>query len=129
MVLGAPGWYTFPDTNEQFPYGLRSCKEWPKLRFPTEKFLQIPTMVMVGEADNIRDEDLNRSRRIDSRQGADRFERGQRWVQVMNAHARAFGFLPGFHFEAVPNASHAFESYVAQPHFCKRVFEFLFEQA
>lgn len=127
MVLGAPGWYTFPDTDEKFPFGLRSGSDWPKLRFSPQKFLSLPTLVMVGEADNIRDEDLNRTRRIDSRQGADRFERGQRWVQVMNAHARAFGFVPGFRFESVANATHAFDSYVAQPQFCKRVFEFLFE--
>lgn len=129
MVLGAPGWYTFPDTAVRFPYGLRSGPEWPKLRFSPEKFLQIPTMVMVGEEDNIRDEDLNRTRRIDARQGVDRLERGQRWVQVMNAHARAFGFLQNFHFEAIPNASHAFESYTAHPPFCSQVFEFLYDRS
>ena len=128
MVLGAPGWYTFPDTAEHFPYGLRNGPDWPKIRLTLEPFLQIPTLVMVGEQDNIRDDDMNCARRIDARQGVNRFERGERWVQVMNSHARAYGFLPGFRFESVPNASHAFESYVAHPHFCRRVFEYLFAE-
>lgn len=126
MVVGAPGWYTFPDPNQRYPFGLRSSKEWPRLRFNPARFLRIPTLVLVGEEDNIRDEDLNKSRAIDAVQGLNRLERGGRWVQAMNALARAYQVPARFHCEVIPNASHAYESYHAHPTFAEQVFAHLF---
>jgi hypothetical protein len=81
---------------------------------------------MVGENDDIRDADLNKTRRIDARQGFDRHERGGRWVEAMRALARAFRVSGDFQFETIPNANHAVESYMAYPAFSERIFEFLF---
>jgi pimeloyl-ACP methyl ester carboxylesterase len=127
LVLGAPGWYTFPNPDRTYPYGLRSSIDWPRLRFTPRHFLAIPTLVMVGENDNIRDEDLNKMRRIDAAQGLDRIERGEKWVLAMNAMARAYQTNTSFRFESVPNASHAYESYLAHPPFAETVFNFMFE--
>lgn len=126
MVLGAPGWYTFPDPERDYPLGLRSSQLWPKLRFSPVKFLCIPTLVLVGEDDDIRDDDLNRSRQIDAFQGFNRLERGERWVNAMRALARAFDVDGDFRFEVQANSSHAYESYAAQPIFAERIFSFLF---
>lgn len=126
MVLAAPGWYTFPDPDQRYPLGLRSSRDWPKLRFSLARYLQINALVMVGEEDDARQDDLNKSRRIDAAQGLTRIERGERWVAAMRAMARAFHVPSGVRFELVPNANHAFESYLAHPPFAADVFEFLF---
>jgi pimeloyl-ACP methyl ester carboxylesterase len=128
MVLGAPGWYTFPDPDRPYPLGLRPAEEWPRLKFSPAKFLKIPALVLVGEEDDIRDEDLNKARRIDAFQGLNRVERGERWVNAMRALARAFDVPSDFRFETVPNANHAYESYLAHPPFAEQVFRFLFGQ-
>lgn len=126
MVLGAPGWYTFPDPERNYPLGLRSGREWPKLKFAPSRFLQIPTLVVVGEEDDIRDDDLNQTRRIDAFQGLNRVERGERWVNAMRSLGRAYNVPTDFRFEMVPNANHAYESYLAHPPFAERVFDHLF---
>lgn len=127
LVLSAPGWYTFPDPNQYYPFGLRASKEWPNLKFAAESFLGIPVLVLVGEEDDVRDKDLNALRRIDAFQGFNRIERGMRWVTSMRALATAFGIHPDFHFETVPNASHAYSSYLAHLPFGERIFLFLFD--
>ncbi len=126
MVLGAAGWYTFPDPNQRFPLGIRGFKEWPNLRFSLDLFLAIPTLVLVGDADDIRDRDLNKMRRIDASQGLNRVVRAQRWVGACRAMARAFDVPCDFRLETVPNANHAYESYLAHPTFDEQVFSFLF---
>ncbi len=127
MVLSAPGWYTFPDPDRYYPLGLRSAPDWPKLKFTPSKFLQIPTLVLVGEEDDIRDADLNKSRKIDAFQGFNRVERAERWINAMRALARAYNLSGDFRFETVPNANHAYESYLAHPSFAEEVFSFLFD--
>lgn len=126
LVLGAPGWYTYPDPSQDYPQGLRSSELWPKLKFSPSQFLKIPTLVLVGENDDIRDNDLNTTRRIDAFQGFNRVERGERWVNAMRSLARAYQVPSDFRFELVPNASHAYESYLAHPPFAQQIFQFLF---
>jgi pimeloyl-ACP methyl ester carboxylesterase len=127
MVLSAPGWYTFPDPQHKYPYGLRSTRDWPQLDFPLEGFLGIPTLVFVGEEDDLRDKDLNKAREIDSFQGLNRVERAERWINANRNLARAYDIQADFRLELVPNASHAYESYMGHPAFAEQVFEFLFE--
>lgn len=127
MVLTAPGWYTFPDPDRKYPYGLKSTREWPKLSFPLENFLKIPTMVLVGEEDDLRDKDLNKAREIDSFQGLNRIERAERWVNANRNLGRAYDISTDFRLESISNANHAYESYMAHPPFADQVFDFLFE--
>ena len=129
MVLAAPGWYTFPDPDRKYPYGIKSTREWPQLKFALERFLQIPTMVMVGEQDDLRDHELNKAREIDCFQGLNRVERAERWSAAVRAFARSYDIAADVHLENVPNASHAYESYLAHPPFAEQVFDFLFDTA
>ena len=126
MVLAAPGWYTFPDPDRRYPLGLRSADVWPHLKFSPAKFLKIPSLVLVGDEDDIRDDDLNKSRQIDAFQGLNRVERAERWVNAMRALARAYDVPADFRLEMVPNANHAYESYLSHPPFAEEVFQFLF---
>ncbi|MCF6237737.1 MAG: hypothetical protein L3J79_02815 [Candidatus Marinimicrobia bacterium] len=128
MVLAAPGWYTFPDPDRKYPYGLKSTRDWPKLKFSLEKFLQIPTMVMTGEVDDLRDKDLNKAREIDSFQGLNRIERAERWINANRNLARAYNIPANFLVESIPNASHNYESYMGHPPFAERIFDFLFAE-
>lgn len=127
MVLTAPGWYSFPDPERKYPYGIKSTRDWPNLKFALENFLQIPTLTMVGEEDDLRDNDLNKSREIDSFQGLDRIERAERWTSAARALGRAYALSTDFRLENIPKACHAFESYLAHPSFAEQVFAFLFE--
>lgn len=127
MVITAPGWYTFPDPDRKYPYGLKSTRDWPHLSFNLEKFLQIPVMVITGEEDDLRDKDLNKDREIDSFQGLNRVERAERWVAANRNLARSYGVSADFRLESIPNASHAYESYLAHPPFEEQIFGFLFE--
>lgn len=127
MALAAPGWYTFPDPERKYPYGLKSTSDWPHLAFDLASFLQIPTLVLTGEEDDLRDKDLNTHREIDAYQGLDRVERAERWAAACRAMARAYGLAPDVRHISVPNASHAYESYLSHPPFAEQIFDFLFE--
>ena len=127
MAITAPGWYTFPDPDRKYPYGLKSTKNWPQLSFSLEKFLKIPTMVFIGENDDLRDKDLNKAREIDSFQGLNRVERAERWIGANRNLARSYDVSADFRLESIPNANHAYESYVGHPPFTEQVFDFLFE--
>ncbi len=127
MVLAAPGWYTFPDPERKYPYGLKSTSDWPQLQFSLENFLRIPTLVLVGEEDDLRDKDLNKDREIDSFQGLNRIERAERWVSSNRNLARSYDIPADFRLETIPNASHAYESYMGHPPLDEQVFKFLFE--
>lgn len=128
IALVAPGWFTFLDPEHKYPYGIKSTRDWPNLKFAMEKFLQIPTLVLVGDEDGLRDKDLNKARAIDSFQGLNRIERAERWVNAARALSRSFGLVSDFRLEHVPNASHAYESYLSHPPFAEKVFDFLFAE-
>jgi len=128
MALAAPGWYTFPDPEQRYPLGLRPSENWPKLKFSLLKYFRIETLVLIGAEDDLRTDDLNRSRRIDAAQGLTRVERGERWVNAMKSLARAFHVPSRIRLASVPNANHAFESYLAHPPFAEDVFQFLFPE-
>lgn len=127
MVLAAPGWYSFPNPDQKYPYGIKSTKDWPNLKFSLEKFLQIPTLTLTGEEDDLRDKDLNKAREIDNYQGLTRIERAERWTAAARALGRSYDIPVDFRLESIPNASHAYESYLAHPPFAEQIFNFLFE--
>jgi len=128
MVLAAPGWYSFPDPEQKYPYGIKSSRDWPNLSFAMDKFLQIPTLVLVGQEDDLRDADLNKTRAIDAYQGLNRIERAEHWTAAAKALGRSYDISTDFRLEQVPKASHAYESYLAHPPFAENVFDFLFDE-
>lgn len=87
LVLGAAGWYTWPDSGTGFPYGTRPISALPGVNFDLEKLLSIPIRVIVGSDDTIRDQTLNCRARIDKIQGQTRRDRAENWVRAMRAQA------------------------------------------
>lgn len=126
MAIGAAGWYTFPDPERRYPYGIKPSPALPDVHVDIGRFLRIPAWVLVGEDDDVRDAALRQSDRLDRRQGATRFERGRRWVEAMNAAARARGLAAHYRFIVLPGADHSFSRSIRHGDMAARVFECLF---
>ena len=108
-VVGAAGWYTMPDPDVAYPYGIGQAAGLPPLRFDPGRFLRNPFHVVVGERDLSRDWALNKSERLDVQQGPTRVERGRRWIEAMKA-AAVDASVDGARltFELLPGARHSF---------------------
>lgn len=126
VVLGAPGWYTFPDATQAFPKGIRVTQGLTDIEFRPEQFLQVPVCVLVGENDDQRDNELNQSPRIDTLQGKTRIERGRRWVEAMTSQAKVHGLQTPYHFELLPDSSHSFSVSMRRGAMGMKTFDFLF---
>lgn len=126
VALAAAGWYTFPDPTVEFPLGIKQTSGLPDIRFNLPRFLSVPTCLLVGEKDVLRDPELRKSRRIDRQQGITRLERGKRWIKVMAAAARAYSLDTPYSFQVLPNSNHSFAECMERGNMGRRVFEFLF---
>jgi len=126
IVIGAAGWYTFPDINHVFPYGIRSRKNLPDVCFDPSRFLRVPATVFVGDKDLQRDDALRKSRSIDSQQGETRVTRGLHWVQAMQHAANERGIINRYQFELLKDVDHSFSRCVKRANMCQKVFQSLF---
>ncbi len=110
LAVASAGWYTLPDFEQAFPYGLASIangRERFQAKLPD--FLAIPTLVMVGEKDLARDESLRQRPEVDRRQGLTRVERAARWSQAMRQAAADRGVHAKISFHVLPACGHSFE--------------------
>lgn len=83
LVLCSAGWYTYPDSEFEFPYGVSNWPTWlGKLRL--KEMMKLPTLVMVGELDTKREKSLRQSKALDAQQGRTRVERAVNWVDEVN---------------------------------------------
>lgn len=103
VVAANAGWYTMPDFRTPFPYGLKGSNVGPqKLR----QALQLPLLVLLGEADTD-PEHRSLSRTPEAlAQGAHRFARGQAFFAAGRAEAARMGVPFGWLLETVPDADH-----------------------
>ena len=129
IAVAAAGWYTFPDPTMTFPTGIKPISGLPDIQFELDRFLSIPTCVLVGEKDVSRDPELRKSRRIDRQQGVTRVERGKRWTKVMAAAARAHRLNTPYVFRVLPRSNHSFAECMKRGKMGGQVFEFLFGQS
>ena len=125
-VLGAPGWYTYPDSAVEYPFGLRDARSRLGDSFDPEEFLQIPIAVFVGERDVARDASLNTRPTIDRRQGMNRLDRGRYWIAAMRAEAERRDIASRFEFQVLPRAGHSFLECMEQGGLAEAAFRFLF---
>jgi pimeloyl-ACP methyl ester carboxylesterase len=108
-VVGAAGWYTMPDPEVAYPYGIGQPNRPPLLRFEPERFLRNPFHVVVGSRDLSRDWALRKSERLDLQQGLTRLERGRRWIEAMKTLAASLDMQDArLGFEELPGARHSF---------------------
>jgi len=125
-VIAAAGWYTFPDPHRGFPYGIRTAWDLPDVRFDPEKFLRVPITVMVGDQD-ITNEDLRSTERVNLQQGRTRVERARNWVKAMRTAARRHHLDPLVSLELVPGGNHVFADLMNGAQLGDRVFASLFQ--
>lgn len=88
IAIAAAGWYTFPNAELPYPYGIGSCPI-PSRPFDPGRFVSVPRHVLVGEQDLSRDESFRTSRKLDRVQGTTRRARAQSWFEAMNQATRS----------------------------------------
>ncbi len=125
-VLGAPGWYTFPDPTVKYPKGIAQAKSLPGVTFDPSGFLAIPTCVLVGERDVRQDVALNKSPKIERQQGATRLERGGHWIAAMTRAAEVQGLKTSYTFHTLPRSRHSFTQSMRRGRMGEMVFDCLF---
>lgn len=126
VVLGAPGWYTFPDPTVKYPKGIAPTKRLPGVTFDPVNFLTIPTCVIVGKRDVRQDAGLNTSAKIARQQGGNRVERGRQWIAAMARAAEAQGLATPYDFQTLPRARHSFSQSMRRGRMGEMVFAYLF---
>lgn len=124
-VIAAAGWYTFPDPEQRFPYGIRPTRKLPGIRFIPEEFLKVPVEVLVGSKD-LDSTNLRSTTRVMNQQGSNRVERAQRWVEAMQEAANARGLPPLTTYTEVPGISHDFNEFSRHGGLASRVLLSLF---
>jgi len=112
LGLSAAGWYTLPDPEQPYPYGIKPTPDSYGLTLDPAEFLQVPACVFVGENDVSRDGAFNRSDKLDAMQGRNRIERAAYWVESMNRAAAAFDLRTRYTLHVLPDADHDFEELV-----------------
>jgi len=126
-VLGASGWYTFPDPDTRYPRGLGADSRLGGFGLSAEKVLRIPMAVIVGSKDRERDDALNKSPRIDRQQGLTRSARGQHWVAAMRAAASRRGLDTRYEFRELEGCGHSFSKCVRIGGMDRHAIEFLID--
>jgi pimeloyl-ACP methyl ester carboxylesterase len=119
LCLTAPGWWTFPDTQTAWPYGVgasvkRHGLEALWLRANLKRFLDREITVRVGSKDTTRDANLRDGPEIDVQQGRTRVDRARNWVSAMRLTARNLGVRPNISFKVLDDCGHNFADCVAQ---------------
>ena len=109
-VVAAAGWYTFPDPEQAYPYGIRRNRSLAGVHFNPEQFLRVPVRVAVGAAD-VGSRNVRSNERLDALQGTTRVERARRWVAAMRAAASKYGLRPRAFLTEVPEIEHSFSAF------------------
>ena len=124
----AAGWYTFPDTTQKYPYGIRHNRQLADVKFNPEQFLHVPIHVLVGENDtgvaNVR-----RTPRADAQQGTTRVARATNWVSAMHASADQFGIPRNVTLHVAPDVDHSFNSFCRRGQLVERIGSLILERA
>ncbi|MGB1012278.1 MAG: hypothetical protein ACPGVP_21360, partial [Thiolinea sp.] len=115
LAIASAGWYTFPDEQVRFPYGISmETSKGKRLKANLQRFLSIPVLVLAGELDIKRDANLRKGRDIDQQQGRSRVERAARWARAIQRQANMQGIKSDISFETIPNSTHDFNRCVQQ---------------
>lgn len=125
-MVGAAGWYTYPNDSARYPRGIRPREDLPDVRFEPRDFLKVPGGVVIGERDIKINEALNKSPRITVQQGANRLERGLRWIEAMRDAAAALGLSTHYSYFILPGVGHSFRRAMTRSGMGDVVFNHLF---
>lgn len=102
-VAANAGWYTMPDPEIAFPYGLQGSAVGPdRLR----RALQLPLTVLLGEEDTDPEHPSLRRSPEALAQGPHRYARGEAFYETGRAAAQRLGVPFGWRLATVPGADH-----------------------
>lgn len=126
LHLGAAGWYTFPDADVEYPYGIgdstRRPGSWSRLmRSGLNHYLQRRFNVYVGARDTLRGGALRQNPLVDAQQGRHRLERARRFVAAVNKRQAAAGIPCTARLQILPDCDHSFSTCAARGDLARRV--------
>lgn len=121
LVLVGAGWYTALDPDRAFPHGTGGQ--------PVDEaaFLEVPTLLLVGERDVQRGGLLRTSSRLDSEQGEHRLARAVWWREHVAARAARLGRPGRIRLELLPGTGHSLDAAVEHGGLRCRIQSFLAE--
>jgi len=102
-VAANAGWYTMPDFDVAYPYGLQGSAVTGEMLW---KALQLPLTVLLGEEDTDPEHESLRRTPEALAQGLHRFARGQAFYAAAQAAARRTGVPFNWQLATVPGADH-----------------------
>jgi len=106
VICSAAGWYTLPDRDAAWPYGIKEINNLVSDDQLKQSF-RAPYLLMVGEKDNSRVARTLRRTPEAMQQGRQRVERAQNYFEYNKALAEKMGADFNWQFRIAPNVSHA----------------------
>ena len=103
-VAANAGWYTLPNFEDRFPYGLRGHD---LSRDALKRALERPLTVLIGEHDTEERQAILRTTPEAARQGRNRVERGRNFLEVATRAATSLGADLAWRLAVVPGVGHA----------------------
>lgn len=123
LSLASAGWYTMPDDNLPYPYGIRT-HPLPGATFDIGSFLAIERHIFVGSEDRFQDDALRSSHKLNLSQGANRVERAKRWAHALDIASRRLDVHPRkASLEVLKGVGHSFASSARRRSLPERVFQ------
>jgi poly(3-hydroxybutyrate) depolymerase len=102
-VIGTPGWYTMPDFNVDWPYGLKKTRTD---RAALKKILERDVVLLLGAADNDPNHfELSKTPKSMA-EGPHRVARGENFFRQAEAQARELHARFAWRLQMVPGAGH-----------------------
>ncbi|MGE7273235.1 alpha/beta fold hydrolase [Brevibacillus panacihumi] len=129
MVVGASGWYTFPDPTVPYPRGILPASNMLDIPIKLDQFLHISTCILVGELDIQLTASLDQSPEINEQQGINRVERGRRWYFAIREAAGNRGLKTIYHYRTLRNSGHDFVQCMQNGDMGRFIFDFLFSNS
>lgn len=128
MLVASAGWYTFPDEQLPYPYGIASAPV-PNMEIDPRRFLAVERHLLIGAQDNSRGDNLRVSAKIDALQGTNRVERARRWFDAMADASRRHNVQPPrATFELIPGVGHSFATSARRRSLPERVMSHIFPE-
>lgn len=103
VMAANPGWYTYPDRDVQWPYGLGGVPNYTEAQL--DAFLRAPFVLMLGD-DDVQTGGVMRKSDGAAAQGPDRRTRGERFYAHAQQLAAARGQKLGWRLQHVADAGH-----------------------
>jgi poly(3-hydroxybutyrate) depolymerase len=124
LAIGAAGWYTWPDTQHDWPLGLADAQARLGSPVDLERFLRLPMALWVGERDTDADEHLRDEPQLASLQGMHRLERARNWADAVRGAGQARGISNALTVTVLPRVGHDFGSCDRKGELAARVMDF-----